>query len=149
MTELLFYHLESKKLEQVLPVLLEKTIQKGWRAVVQVANESQISTIDDLLWTYSEQSFLPHGLASDDLAASHPIVVTDQPDNVDKREARFFVGSARPTAQSNDYERLIYLLDGHDPEAMQNAREDWKALKDIFASTYWQQDANGRWEKKA
>ena len=37
MTEILFYHLQHQPLERVLPTLLEKTLERGWRAVVQTS----------------------------------------------------------------------------------------------------------------
>ena len=40
------------------------------------------------------------------------------------------------------------MFDGHDPDAVTEARAAWKALRDGNELTYWQQDG-GRWEKKA
>ncbi|KFL26848.1 DNA polymerase III subunit chi, partial [Devosia sp. 17-2-E-8] len=31
MPDVLFYHLENQPLEKVLPLLLEKTVERGWR----------------------------------------------------------------------------------------------------------------------
>ena len=39
MTEVLFYHLENQPVERVLPPLLEKSLERGWRVVVQAASE--------------------------------------------------------------------------------------------------------------
>ena len=71
--EVLFYHLEREPVERVLPSLLEKTLERGWRAVVQAGSQERIEALDTALWTYDEASFLPHGLASDQAAARHPI----------------------------------------------------------------------------
>ena len=46
MTDLLFYHLETRPLESVLPMLLEKTIERGWRAVVEVGSVERLETIE-------------------------------------------------------------------------------------------------------
>ena len=61
MTEVLFYHLQHQPLEAVLPTLLEKTLERGWRAAVQVTTEERMSALDDHLWTFTDESFLPHG----------------------------------------------------------------------------------------
>jgi len=61
MTEVLFYHLEQQPLERVLPALVERTLARGWRAVVQAGSEERVEALDTLLWTYSEESFLPQG----------------------------------------------------------------------------------------
>src|SRR5690349_11599483 len=35
MTDILFYHLERQPLDRVLPQLLERTLERGWRAVIE------------------------------------------------------------------------------------------------------------------
>ena len=61
MTEVLFYHLQNMPLERVLPPLLEKSLERGWRVVVQTASEERADALDSHLWTYRDDSFLPHG----------------------------------------------------------------------------------------
>ena len=41
MTEVLFYHLQNMTLESVLPPLLEKSLERGWRVtgLARVADE--------------------------------------------------------------------------------------------------------------
>ena len=52
--EILFYHLERARLMDVLPSLLEKSLQRGWRVVVQAANNNkQVEGISNALWTLS------------------------------------------------------------------------------------------------
>src|SRR3954471_24492685 len=60
MTEVLFYHLQNMSLESVLPPLLEKSLERGWRVVVQSTSPERTEALDAHLWTYSDDSFLPH-----------------------------------------------------------------------------------------
>ena len=60
MTEILFYHLQGMSLESVLPPLLEKSLERGWRVVVQSTSPERTEALDAHLWTYSDDSFLPH-----------------------------------------------------------------------------------------
>lgn len=148
-TELLFYHLETRPLEAVLPVLLEKTLQRGWKAVVEVGSSERLEALDAALWTYTDDSFLPHGVASgknDD--AGQPVILTNGVENPNAAQVRFFVDRAVPR-QSDGYERFVYMFNGHDPDAVTEARGIWRQLKDTYMLTYWQQDENGRWSKKA
>lgn len=148
-TELLFYHLETRPLDAVLPVLLEKTLERGWKAVVEVGSAERLEVLDTALWTYSDDSFLPHGVANgseDD--ALQPVVLLNGPDNPNAANVRFYVDRATPSARQ-DYERLVYIFNGHDPDAVEEARGIWRALRSEYDLTYWQQDANGRWAKKA
>ena len=149
MAEVLFYHLEHQPLERVLPTLLERTIERGWRAVVQVGSTERLEALDATLWTYRDDSFLPHGRAGDGFAAEHPIYLTTGDDTPNGAAVRFLVDGA-DMASFDGFERIVVLFDGRDAEALQRARGQWKAVKNAgLGATYWQQSESGRWEKKA
>jgi DNA polymerase-3 subunit chi len=148
-TEVLFYHLERVPLERVLPELLERTLERGWRAVVQASSAERLEALDTLLWTFRESSFLPHGRSGEGPAERHPVYLTTDDDNPNGADVRFFVDGAAG-GELAGYQRAVYLFDGLDDEAVSQAREQWKAAQASgFAVTYWQQDDKGRWEKKA
>jgi DNA polymerase III subunit chi len=145
----LFYHLEHQPLERVLPGLLERTLERGWRAVVQAGTPERLATLDTLLWTYREDSFLPHGTDADGPAARQPVFLTRSDDNPNGAEVRFLVDGAMARDFSG-YARLVFLFDGRDAPALAGARQQWKAAKAAgCAATYWQQSPEGRWQKKA
>jgi DNA polymerase-3 subunit chi len=149
MTEVLFYHLEHQALERVLPSLVEKTLERGWRAVIQAGSEERLEALDMVLWTWKADSFLPHGTRKDGNAELQPVYLTTGDDNPNGATVRFLVDGA-VTADLAGYARLVYLFDGHDPQAVEQARAEWKrATAAGCAVTYWQQGENGRWEKKA
>lgn len=150
MADVWFYHLQRQPLETALPVLLLKTLEKGWKAVVQVASEERLAALDDHLWTFSEESFLPHTPANDPSAATQPVVLTLQADNPNRAEVRFLTEGADLPVNAADYQRIIIIFDGNDPDLLTKAREQWKAVKaQGLDASYWQQDDNGRWQKKA
>ncbi len=150
MPEILFYHLQSRPLEQVLPVLLERSLARGWKAVVELSSPERLSALDDHLWSFADDSFLPHVPAHDPEAAGNPIVLTTGPENPNGAQIRFCVDGVRIPDALQDYERLVLMFDGDDPDALAAARDDWRKLKALGQSaTYWQQDETGRWEKKA
>lgn len=148
MPDILFYHLEQRPLEAVMPQLLEKTLERGWRAVVEVGSTERAEALDAHLWTYREDSFLAHGLAGDETDAHQPILITTGTDNPNRANVRFFVDRAVPQS-ADGYERIVYMFSGLDPDAVAEARLAWVALKGSSVLTYWQQEANGRWVQKA
>lgn len=149
MTEILFYHLEHQPLERVLPSLVEKSLERGWRAVVQAGSEERVEALDTLLWTYREESFLPHGTRRDGSAEAQPVYLTTSEENPNGAAVRFLVDGAE-ARELGGYARIVYLFDGRDAAALETARQQWKAAKTTGADvTYWQQSADGRWEKKA
>ena len=148
MTEILFYHLERHPLERILPVLVEKSLERGWKVVVEAGSEERLQGLDEVLWTYRDESFLPHAVAGAGNEGEQPVLLTTEGNNPNGADIRFFVDRAVPR-EAGDYQRIVFMFDGHDPDAVTEARAVWKALRDAHDLTYWQQDANGRWEKKA
>ena len=120
-TEVYFYHLERQTLEDVLPGLLERSLKRGWRASVQAASEERVEALDTLLWTYREDSFLPHGTSRDGAPAAHPIYLTIAEDNPNGAHVRFLVDGAE-LADVAPYARVVFMFDGRDPEAVARAR---------------------------
>jgi DNA polymerase-3 subunit chi len=148
-TEVLFYHLERQPLERVLPSLIEKSLERGWRVVIQAGSEERLEALDMALWTYKEDSFLPHGRSADGRPERQPVYLTTGDENPNGAKVRFLVDGTA-AGDPAGYVRLVYLFDGHDPAAVEVARRQWQALKGAgCAVTYWQQGETGRWEKKA
>ena len=147
-TEVYFYHLERRTLDDVLPTLLELSLKRGWRAAVQAASEERVAALDTLLWTYREESFLPHGTAHEGRASSQPIYLTADDDNPNAAQIRFLVDGVT-LADTSPYLRVAYVFDGRDQEAVEQARAAWQEAKSRGdAVSYWQQDTNGRWQQK-
>jgi len=150
MTEILFYQLRKQPLEQVLPALLEKSLERGWRVAVQVASEERLEALDSHLWTYREEGFLPHGTDRESEAAAQPILLTLGGDNPNRADVRFLLDGAAMPAEAGQYRRIVLLFDGEDAEVLAAARARWTAAKaDGFDVTYWQMDDRGRWQRQA
>lgn len=147
--EILFYHLTESTLEEALPPLVEKSLERGWRVAVQTASEERRDALDAALWTYRDDSFLAHGTDRDAHAADQPVLLTVSDGNPNGAAIRFLVDGAEP-GTLDGYARAVFLFDGHDTAQLEAARHHWKALKGAgHAVTYWQQGPDRRWQKKA
>ena len=150
MTEVLFYHLQGQKLESVLPTLLEKSVERGWRVVVQGGVHERIEALDALLWTYRDDSFLPHGTWREAEAQMQPVLLTVNEGNPNDAAVRFLIDGAPMPDDAHSYERIVLVFDGQDEDATAQARVQWGDAKAKgFAATYWQPDERGRWRQKA
>ena len=148
MTEILFYHLQRHPLERVLPTLIEKSLERGWRVVVQAASEERVEALDAHLWTFRDDSFLPHGTWRESEAPQQSVLLTVRDDNPNGAAVRFLVDGAPMPADVGGYQRIVLLIDGNDPEAVAAARERWSEGKAKgFEVTYWQADEHGRWQR--
>jgi DNA polymerase-3 subunit chi len=150
MAEILFYHLQGQKLEGVLPPLLEKSLARGWRVVVQGGSEERIEALDAHLWTFRDDGFLPHGTWREQDTALQPVLLTVNDGNPNSAQVRFLIDDASMPADAAGYERIVVMFDGEDEDAVARARLQWADVKaQGLAATYWQPDETGRWQQKA
>ena len=149
MTEVLFYHLTESKLEDALPPMVDKSVERGWRVAIQVKEAARRDALDAHLWTFREDSFLPHCTDEAELAEDQPVLLTASTANLNGATVRFIVDGAEPPPV-DAYDRIVFMFDGYDPEQLEGARAQWKKLKgEGHSLTYWQQTPEKRWEKKA
>lgn len=147
MAELWFYHLERSELERALPPLLEKCLQRGWRAVVRGGSSERIEQLDDALWTYRDESFLPHAREGD--PNRQPVWLTTDGGNPNAAQALFLIDGAEP-GDLGSFERACLIFDGRDEAALETARSRWKQAKESgVTASYWRESAAGKWEKQA
>jgi DNA polymerase III subunit chi len=150
MTEILFYHLKGQTPEQVLPALLQKSLDRGWRVVVQASSEERVEALDAHLWTWRDDSFLPHGTWREAEAAQQPILLTVHDHNPNGAVVRFLVEGAVMPEDPTSYQRVVLLFNGDDPEAVDTARARRSEAKSAgFEVTYWQADDKGTWRSQA
>lgn len=149
MTEVRFYHLTRSTLEQALPPLLEKSLERGWRAVVLAGSSDRAEQLDMHLWTYRENTFLPHGTTAGGHAARQPILIAAE--DIRPNDAHvLFATEGTESDLMAEYGLVCDLFDGNDPDAVAAARQRWKRFKEAGHDlTYWQQTDRGGWEKKA
>jgi DNA polymerase-3 subunit chi len=147
--EVWFYHLERTALDQALPELLEKTLTRGWRAIVRTTAGERVDHLDGWLWSYRDDSFLAHGTATEPMAERQPILLTTGMENLNRAQAVFLVDGAE-AGSLEGLERCILLFDGRDPGATAEARQRWKAFRDAgHKVSYWRQGDERGWEKQA
>ena len=153
MTEIRFYHLQRQRPEDALPRLLEQALKENIKVVVEAPSREAIEALDERLWTFSDESFLPHGLASADDPESQPIVLADDRRNPNRAAWRILVNGARllpaiEAAGEPPAAVLILLFDGADAESLAAARAQWKeATAAGHAPSYWREDDSGGWRR--
>ena len=151
MSRIDFYHLQKQNLEDVLPKLVEKAYATGSKIKIKVGNEARVEFINSLLWTFDEEAFIPHGSKKDGFAKEQPIWLSSEDDNPNQAEMLFLVDGAKfDLNNGNNYSRIFNIFDGNNEESLQQARDFWKEVSALgFEKNYFQQDDNGKWNKKA
>lgn len=149
MTPVFFYHLERQPLDSVLPKLLSMSLERGWRVVVQAGSEERAEALAAQLWSFEDESFLPHGTKADGFPDLQPVWLTAEDENPNNANIRFYVDGAA-VGEIGGLTRVVILFDGNDQQAVDAAREGWKRFKAAgHEVSYWQQDEQGRWQNRA
>jgi len=148
MTEISFYHLLQQPLNMALPRLLEKVLQAGFKAVVRTGSSERMQDLDQALWKYDPDSFLPHGSAGHKYPAEQPVYITTGAEN--PNEATILVLTDGVEADDVEgFQRCLEMFDGNDSDMVAAARTRWKSYKEAgHELTYWQQTDTGGWTKK-
>lgn len=144
----LFYHLTRSGPAQLLPMLIGKSLQAGWRVELRGRDRARQVALDEALW--QGEGFLPHGLAGGPHDARQPALLTveGQPAPNAPRCLIALDGAEVTGAECAGLERACIVFDGNDPEALERARAQWRALKGAgVAAEYWS-ESDGRWERK-
>lgn len=143
MTEVLFYHLERSTVERTLPGLLQRSLDRGWRALVRAGSADALSAMDEYLWTYADESFLPHGQTAPE---DQPIYLMGDGDPPHGFDVLFLISGVKANAEEmKPFTRAIVMFD---EAGAGEARELWKAVKNEgFDATYWRESPSGKWEK--
>ena len=145
--EVWFYHLERTTLDQALPGLLERTLARGWRALVRTPERERVDHLDGWLWSYRDESFLPHGAAGEADAERQPILITRDTETSNGADVLFLLDNAEPGSLQT-FQRCVVLFDGRDDDALAAARRRWREMKASgHPSSYWRQTDAG-WEKQ-
>jgi len=149
MSDVLFYHLTQSPVEATLPGLLERSLARDWTVAIMSPDKARLEALDRHLWTYKEDSFLPHGMGSADNVDLQPIVLTQDLEPFDRMSVVMLLDGAMEAPDVlRGFERVCIFFDGNDPEAVDQSRQNWTKLKDAGLSVkYWAQE-NGSWVQK-
>ena len=148
MTEIRFYHLEQRRVDQALPTLLERALEEGRRVLVRASSEEMVAALNERLWTYDDASFLPHGAADDGDPMEQPIFLTSELENPNAATMLVQLSGAEASEADDAFDLIVLMFDGRDEAALAHARGEWRRLKDLGRRiSYWRESDEGGWEQ--
>lgn len=150
MTRIDFYHLQKSTLDEALPKLVSKAYETGKKIKIKVGNELRIDFINSLLWTFDDESFVPHGIKKEGFAELQPVYISSDDDNPNEAVFLFLVEAADLSLENAlKFERIFYIFSGNNENELTKARVMWKTFSnETFERHYWQQNAEAKWEEK-
>ncbi|MEM9248109.1 MAG: DNA polymerase III subunit chi [Pseudomonadota bacterium] len=150
MGDVLFYHLTRSPLPAVVGMLLEKSLERGWRVAVRGADPDALDRLDAALWLGPDERFLPHGRAGGPHDARQPILLTCEATLPNDRDCLVAIDATPVSAEETSaFARICIVFDGADGDQVTHARSQWKALTAAGATAQYWSEETGRWQKKA
>ncbi len=140
-----FYHLQRTTLERAVGPLLEKCLERGWRVLAVSPDSTRRAALDEALWTYDDQSFLPHGQSEAEglQPDKQPILIAGKTDNANDAAVALLMDGVELPVDAK-FERCMVMFDDGDGPTRQKAREQFKAAKDAgLTARYFQQSGRG------
>ena len=125
-----FYVLEATRQKSLFFAcrLLEKAYKEQKEVYVHVASQEAAEKLDDLLWTYKEDSFIPHALTPTKESYPSPILIGYESTNVVEKESLLNLCQAFLPFHTQ-FKHIIEIVFS-DPHVQQLARERYRQYRD-------------------
>lgn len=147
MTAVNFYHIERRGLEEAVAGLLVQAQARGMRVMVRGPDAGVLRHLDDWLWQYPDDSFLPHAFEGGRHDADQPVLIGQGAAANGARAVMWLGGSVIDLDEAARLERCWLLFEAADAAQLAAARTEWRRVREAgFAAEYWS-DASGRWER--
>lgn len=147
MTAIQFYHLITSPLERALPKLMEKAYASGNRTLLVAGDEKRMEQLNQLLWSYDPNRFLPHGSIKESEQEDQPILLSTTSDPQNNASILVITDGNMPD-NADAFDRILDMFDGNDEESVTKARQRWTLYKNSGHDvTYMRQTDNGGWQK--
>ena len=130
MTEILFVEVTANRLEFRVCELAEGIYVRGERLQILAPDSGQASRLDDLLWTFRPDSFIPHGLMEP--AGGNPplpVVITTREEPVSGIEHLLMLEFASPEFLRS-FAEAIHLVVVDDRDRREASRRYWVQLRE-------------------
>ncbi len=146
--EAYFYRVFRSTVEQILVRLLQRSRGQGMRSLVVGVDRDHMRKLDERLWVFDDQTFLPHAVAGSDADPHQPILLATDFDNPNSANHLILLdGRALDLTQVSAFGRISIIFDGRDRSQVDAARRDWKAAVEAGISCVYWTDESGAWKE--
>ena len=150
MTQIIFYSTAPLQVEKTLFALLEKSLEKGNKSLLLFKDKEKCLSINEQLWTYKQNSFLPH-ISEDDKIYDDidvPVYLSTKNENPFKAELLFSIDGFLPD-NIDHFERVIIIIDVNDELLNEKYKNYYLDINNNFEDiVFYKSDDNGKWIEK-
>lgn len=111
--------------------IVEKLYEQGFSVTVFTKDSSQKHTLDRMLWTWKQESFIPHTTEIDpDSDTDEAVLLTEQEDLPVRTDA-VVLYDPLPPEKLHKYQLVVDFAEVYDKARLQKSRQRFKQLRDI------------------
>ena len=148
MTSVAIYELKRTPLLEGLPRLISKIYEAGFRVLIKTPNKDRAPSLNDTLWTFPPQAFLPHGMEGEASSEDHPIWITTQETN-DNNANLLVTTDGVEHSNMASFAKCVAMFEGQDESVRMNIHSKIAEYQKAgFEVTYWQESETGVWNKQ-
>ncbi len=150
MTQIIFYSTAPLQVEKTLFALLEKSLEKGNKSLLLFKDKEKCLSINEQLWTYKQNSFLPHISEDDEIYddIDVPVYLSTKNENPFKAELLFSIDGFLPD-NIDHFERVIIIIDVNDELLNEKYKNYYLDINKNFEDiVFYKSDDNGKWIEK-
>lgn len=142
--EINFYQCDESLVKSIAPLML-RILEENKKALIFSRDAAQTKEIDDGLWSYGKNKFIPHVLISDKnfVMERQPILISNKDENANKADYLVLSEEVSPNFLSN-FSRIFYFYDVLNIDNAKKAAANYKKVASKFNS-YKKED--GKWIK--
>lgn len=107
--------------------ITEILLGQGKRVNIFTANEKDANLIDQLLWTFRQDSFIPH--ARSESAEDEPVVIYSSPE-IERNADTLVLFDPIEHHKINGYQYIIDFAELYDEKRLQASRQRFKEFRD-------------------
>ncbi|MBF0428105.1 MAG: DNA polymerase III subunit chi [Magnetococcales bacterium] len=145
-TTVRFYQVAGSSPDIALTGILFKVVEQGSRACLLALDATHVKRLDEMLWRYPLDRFLPHGPWDGPDPQRQPVLITLQPDDCNGASV-LVVAASRGVDKPEQFDMVVDFVDPREPVA--NARDRYRRYQTLgCVMEYWIQSPEGRWTQK-
>jgi DNA polymerase-3 subunit chi len=137
------YQTSKENLYKSACLLLAKCYKEELKTIVLTKDDNSAQSFDNLLWSFSQKSFIPHALISDQLFEEHPIIVSSS--ELETKDFEGLVLIENFSANIANFKKIFLFF----TEENKARATSFQNLADFKEANYYIQQPKGEWVRSS
>ena len=134
-----FYNCSHRNIVADISWLTEKLYKERDSILICCKDQETVEVIDDFLWRYKEDGFIPHSIEKKERSSIYPVLITTDIDEEHKHNVLLALSGVLIEEKNwQKFTKAYYFFDDQEIQEKENARLMWKTLSVLdVVRKYW------------